>query len=41
MRDRLPSLDTLVYAAEQFDRLTSHPTIGFWASVIGDMLRVA
>lgn len=40
LRDRLPSLEILVYTRDEFDRLTTDPSPGFWRSVSKDLLRI-
>lgn len=40
LRDRLPSLEILVYTPEEFARLTGNPSPGFWTSVARDLTRI-
>lgn len=40
LRDRLPSLEILVYTPEEFTRLTTEPSPGFWTSVVNEMVRI-
>lgn len=40
LRDRLPSLEILVYTPEEFAGLTADPSPGFWRSVTRDLERV-
>lgn len=40
LRDRLPSLEILVYTPEEFTRLTRDPSPGFWTSVVNEMVRI-
>lgn len=40
LRDRLPSLEILVYTPEEFARLTADPSPGFWESVARELVRV-
>jgi predicted nucleotidyltransferase len=40
LRDRLPSLETLVYTPEEFAGLTEDPSPGFWTSVRRDLVRI-
>lgn len=37
LKEILPSLDILVYTPEEFEKLISTPTIGFWQSVVKDL----
>ncbi len=41
LRARVPSLEILVYTPEEFERLTTEPTAGFWRSVVPAMRRIA
>lgn len=34
------SMDLLVYTQQEFDTLTSDPSLGFWTSVVASMRRV-
>ncbi|MCF7929634.1 MAG: nucleotidyltransferase domain-containing protein [Spirochaetales bacterium] len=38
--DRFPALDLLVYTPQEFTRLISDPSPGFWRSVTGTMERI-
>jgi uncharacterized protein len=38
--DIVPSMDLLVYTQEEFERLTSDPSPGFWASVTASLRRL-
>jgi predicted nucleotidyltransferase len=38
--DLVPDMDLLVYTPEEFRKLTSEPSPGFWASVVASMRRV-
>ena len=40
LRDRLPSLDLLVYTPAEFRRLTDDPSPGFWRSLVAGMRRI-
>lgn len=40
LRDRLPSLEVLVYTPEEFAGLTQGPSPGFWESVTKDLVRI-
>ncbi len=40
LRDRLPSLEILVYTPAEFARLTTDPSPGFWQSVARDLVRI-
>jgi predicted nucleotidyltransferase len=40
LRDRVPSLQILVYTPEEFRRLTERPTVGFWQSVVSTLRRI-
>jgi predicted nucleotidyltransferase len=40
LRDRLPSLEILVYTPEEFGRLTGDPSPGFWQSVVRELVRI-
>ena len=40
LRDRLPSLEVLVYTRTEFDSLTTEPSPGFWRSVTKDLVRI-
>ncbi|MCX7788569.1 MAG: nucleotidyltransferase domain-containing protein [Spirochaetes bacterium] len=40
LRDRVPSLEILVYTPEEFAQLTTDPSPGFWTSVVQEMVRV-
>lgn len=37
LRDRIPSLEILVYTPAEFDSLTKDPSPGFWRSVTSSM----
>jgi predicted nucleotidyltransferase len=38
--DVVPDMDLLVYTPEEFERLTTNPSPGFWTSVVASMRRV-
>lgn len=38
--DLVPDMDLLVYTPAEFERLTSDPSPGFWASVVASMRRL-
>lgn len=38
--DMFPSLDILVYTPEEFEKLTSEPSPGFWKSAVAGMKRI-
>lgn len=40
LRDRVPSLEILVYTPEEFGKLTAHPSAGFWRSVVPTLRRI-
>jgi predicted nucleotidyltransferase len=40
LRDRLPSLEVLVYTRKEFQSLTTEPSPGFWRSVTKDLVRI-
>jgi uncharacterized protein len=40
IRDRIPSVEPLVYTPQEFTSLTENPTAGFWESVVTEMVRV-
>jgi predicted nucleotidyltransferase len=40
LRDILPSLEMLVYTPDEFARLTTDPSPGFWTSVTRDLTRI-
>lgn len=40
LRDRLPSLEVLVYTRTEFDSLTTEPSPDFWRSVTKDLVRI-
>lgn len=40
LRDRIPSLDLLVYTPEEFAALTEDPSPGFWRSVTSQLRRL-
>lgn len=40
LRDRVPSLEILVYTPEEFARLTANPSAGFWRSVMPTLRRI-
>jgi predicted nucleotidyltransferase len=40
LRDRLPSLEILVYTPAEFASLTADPSPGFWSSAAADMVRL-
>lgn len=33
-------VDILVYTPEEFEKLTTEPTIGFWKTVVDEMIRI-
>lgn len=35
-----PAIDILVYTPEEFQKLTENPSVGFWTSVVKEMIRV-
>ena len=38
--DLVPAMDLLVYTPEEFEKLTSEPTLGFWQSAVASMRKV-
>lgn len=40
LMDLVPDMDLLVYTPEEFNKLTSEPSPGFWTSVLESMRRV-
>jgi len=38
--DLVPAMDLLVYTSEEFEKLTTEPTVGFWQSAVASMRRV-
>jgi len=40
LRDRLPSLEIFVYTPEEFLKLVTDPSPGFWTSVVQEMFRI-
>ena len=38
--DLVPAMDLLVYTPEEFEKLTSEPTVGFWQSAVASMRKV-
>jgi predicted nucleotidyltransferase len=40
LRDRLPSLEILVYTPDEFRRLTTDPAPGFWRSVVPTLRQI-
>ena len=40
LRDRLPSLEIFVYTPEEFLKLVTDPSPGFWTSVVQEMIRI-
>mgnify|MGYP006306094525 CR=1 FL=1 len=40
IRERIPSVEPLVYTPDEFASLTGNPTAGFWESVVAEMVRV-
>lgn len=40
LRERVPSLEILVYTPEEFTSLTTEPTAGFWRTVTSTMRKV-
>lgn len=38
--DLVPRMDLLVYTTDEFTRLTSRPTAGFWQSVTKDIVQI-
>jgi len=39
VRDILPNIDILVYTPEEFEKLTSNPSPGFWKSAVESLVR--
>lgn len=35
-----PAIDILVYTPYEFKKLTENPSVGFWRSVVKDMIRI-
>lgn len=40
LRERLPAIGILVYTPDEWERLTTNPTAGFWRSVVASLRRV-
>ena len=40
LRQKLPSIEALVYTPEEFTSLTADPTAGFWRTVTATMRRI-
>lgn len=39
--DILPEMDLLIYTPEEWNRLTTNPSPGFWRTVTNEMIKIA